>query len=549
MKILIERVKAENFMSYDELDFQFTEGTSLIIGKNGQGKSATYEAVLWCFEGDTARGISEKKRIEVLKYGKTSGYVSVYGKLFNGKNIFSFTVTRKTGKVKKLETVIDGKAYCTGNLNLDQLTVDKLIGMDKRQFLSATLLGHNSFDFNSVGDSEMKGVLNKYINSEEYLNAQSYASTNLRNIQDEISKLNGEKSGIESSIEKIKEDIAVINKRNVEKNKKELNELRRKEKKLKLRLMDLNYIEEPDYDKLKYNRNMYQSHINELNLAEDKIEELGKLGNECYVCGSKISNETKSKLIEAQMAVAKKAKNNALSVNKEINKIEAIIDLADEKEVVTNDLETVSRQIKMLSSNNAKSDTASAKSVKKLEEQVNEIEARIELYNKRAEIYSFWSKGFGNAGIIGYLVDGIINKLNEKLSQISVELTNGSVIVQYSPYSTSQKGNVREIINKVCFINGEETSYANMSNSERQRTKLLTLFAFREIAEEETGVFVNILYFDEVFEGLDEENTNLVVKYINILKNRSIIVLSHSPMIKYKAKRTYSVINNKLRKV
>jgi recombinational DNA repair ATPase RecF len=87
MDIRLKRLKCENFMNIDRCDLDLDYNKILLVGNNGEGKSAALDAISLC--------LSSKKRSntfsEYIKQGHTSAHVELWCEI-NGEGLY-FNIT------------------------------------------------------------------------------------------------------------------------------------------------------------------------------------------------------------------------------------------------------------------------------------------------------------------------------------------------------------------------------------------------------------------------------------------------------------------------
>lgn len=86
----ISRVELENFKSHGESVFEFTRGTTAIVGENGAGKTSIIEAIAW-----TMFDTLEYKKEEIVRRGEKKAVVRVTFE--SGLDEREYTIYRDTG--------------------------------------------------------------------------------------------------------------------------------------------------------------------------------------------------------------------------------------------------------------------------------------------------------------------------------------------------------------------------------------------------------------------------------------------------------------------
>jgi DNA repair exonuclease SbcCD ATPase subunit len=79
---------------------------------------------------------------------------------------------------------------------------------------------------------------------------------------------------------------------------------------------------------------------------------------------------------------------------------------------------------------------------------------------------------------------------------------------------------------------GHEMVFGQGSGGERRRIDLAVMLGFRQIMKLTTGKDINVVYFDEVAENLDDEGVyRLHEAILDISKNSHVYVISHNPTL------------------
>ena len=68
--MIIKEIRIRNFRSYygDDNTFEFSEGLTLILGDNGDGKTTFFEALEWLFRTELDRGNQELENVSEIKF-------------------------------------------------------------------------------------------------------------------------------------------------------------------------------------------------------------------------------------------------------------------------------------------------------------------------------------------------------------------------------------------------------------------------------------------------------------------------------------------------
>lgn len=133
-----------------------------------------------------------------------------------------------------------------------------------------------------------------------------------------------------------------------------------------------------------------------------------------------------------------------------------------------------------------------------------------------------------NALVSSMLKDtGIKAAIIRKFVKVLNHAINGNLVSLGFPGRMTLDENFNDTI----FANGfEAQTYDGFSEGEKQRIDLAVMLAWRDAARLHSGTFTNLLMFDEVLDGsLDPEGSELLVKMLASLRDTNLFVITHSP--------------------
>ena len=132
-------VEASDFLSYRRLDVDLSDVHQLaIIGKNGHGKSAILDAILWCLFAK-GRGASD----EMVREGAGSTYVRTTWERIVKESSTIVTITRSRSKESdesSLSVTIDGEEKSKSKIPLTQAYIEHLVGMGPKAMMAGPVM-------------------------------------------------------------------------------------------------------------------------------------------------------------------------------------------------------------------------------------------------------------------------------------------------------------------------------------------------------------------------------------------------------------------------
>ena len=161
-------------------------------------------------------------------------------------------------------------------------------------------------------------------------------------------------------------------------------------------------------------------------------------------------------------------------------------------------------------------------------------EKRIQVYQQQAKDLKKLDKIYSDKGVKATALSLVIPYLNQKLSKYLEELTQGRMNAYLSSTSKTKTGKVQEQIslNVESEVMGDE--YQELSSGEKQRVGIALNLAFMNYLADQIGG-VNLCFFDEIFDHLDQSAIDSVVDILKGLKYEisNVIVISHNNDLLY----------------
>ena len=205
MNIKLESVYIQNFMSFAQAEFDFSnDGFTLVSGNNlcpsdltnsnGSGKSSLFESIFWCLTGETIRGTKN-----VVNYKFDNCSVEVYLWIDSQAVI----IIRSKGQKSDLKLFINGENKSgKGIRDTEKILTDYFPDLTPLLLGSVIVFGQglpNRFSANTP--SGRKEVLEKLTNSDFMIadiklrvnNRKDIIQKNLQSINDKIIKLTSQK--------------------------------------------------------------------------------------------------------------------------------------------------------------------------------------------------------------------------------------------------------------------------------------------------------------------------------------------------------------------
>jgi len=132
-------VEASDFLSYHRLDVDLTDVRQLaIVGKNGHGKSAILDAILWCLFSK-GRGSTD----EMVREGAGSTYVRTTWERVLNDGVSTVVITRSRSRESEessLSVTVDGVDRTKSKIPLTQALIEHLVGMGPKAMMAGPIM-------------------------------------------------------------------------------------------------------------------------------------------------------------------------------------------------------------------------------------------------------------------------------------------------------------------------------------------------------------------------------------------------------------------------
>ena len=543
--IIFQKITWRNFLSTGNTPIEINlreHPTTLVIGKNGSGKSTVLDALCFALFNKPYRIIKKDQMINTIN--NADSMVEVW-----------FSVGPKNYQVRRgikpnvFEIYEDGVLINQNASGVDyqKYLETNIMKLNYRSFCQVVILGSSSYEpFMKMRASYRRDVI------EEILDIKVFASMNilLRGRQQELTK----------EITTLRHNVDLIE------NKVELQEQHYNE--LSKRDTDLISLKQKDIEKAQQDKRDYMFRIESLNKeitknqlkitdktkVSTKMTQLQKLeakidqnlkthkkalkffeeNTSCPVCTQEIQSDFRQKKVNEEKEQVSKLQDGYKKLLSEITKHEEKI----------GELDTVSDRIRNIETNVAKLNT----SIDELKRYSDRLEDEIE--KLRVEDVSGLNIKEEIAKLKQELVvtkeqrDQVIDdkKYVDVLRQIVDDSgARAQIIKKYLPV-------MNKLINQylqsmdffVSFHLDEEFketvrsrhmdtfNYNNFSEGEKMRIDLSLLFTWRSIAKMKNSVNTNLLILDEIFDSsLDGQGTDDFFKIIKTLTKENIYIISH----------------------
>ena len=205
MKLI--KLKLENFLTYEELEYNFEDKALLVQGinltdknqkSNGSGKSAIQTAIEFALTASNSRGVNDS---ELVTYGFDESRVTLLIQCDSRKEYLEVDWLIKVKNSNKLSLKINDRDVSFSNINDGKKQILNWLGISKEDLFNYFIINSSRFkSFFGSSNREKVDLINRF--------SDSSIIDGLENIDN--SKLEEEQSDIEVSINKIKGGVDAI---------------------------------------------------------------------------------------------------------------------------------------------------------------------------------------------------------------------------------------------------------------------------------------------------------------------------------------------------
>ena len=526
--MLVRKIKLSNFMSHTSSTLTFPEtGITLVTGANGSGKSTIAEAVAVAAWGKSLRGSLP------WVVGKTS---ETYIEATTGSKKISISRRRSENEKVSLDWQPASTTYAT--LTKSQIALSSRVGDFDTWRRCSVFSSQDASHFTLSSDSERKRLLENLLGLDEFDNALSVCRGDKKLLVSEISSLSKKVSDLSIGVSLKKEAI--------EDNKLTLT---------KIITVGTEIISEDTLGKIRQTIDA-KNHISVRaredleNASTARVEllavetncitrlETARFSN-CPTCEQPISKEYSKKITEEVESGISKLRSSLNKNSTIYNKIS--IDIRNLEE------ETRGLEISLSAKAALFSEQSNKEGIKShLEEIIAKTKQAVKDYTAEKDILgeqidSLEKKLFilenteivlGTKGVRAHILRSALNALELTTNYWLSQISNSEISIEINPYTEKKSGGQNEAI--ALIVNGVAggTGYKGCSGGQRRRIDVALLLGLAELAKASNQHSSGTVFFDEVFDSLDQEGIQAVSSVIDdIAKTRNVVVISHSEQL------------------
>ena len=541
--------------------------TTLIIGKNGEGKSTCLDALCFALFGKPFRNINKNQMINSI----------------NGKNSLveiEFSIGKKEYKIVRgikpniFEIYLDGVMVNQDAASKDyqKILEQQILRLNYKTFTQVVILGSASFvPFMQLSSAQRREVIEDILDIKIFSTMNSLLKEKANATKDEISRVEAALTLAKQKVESQQAIIKTISEAKttaIENIRAKISanssEILSGEREIEIILSEINTLKASINDKETIAEGIEQAKSFRSKLLQkiETCEHQSGFFNEhaiCPSCDQDIPEQHKSKILED-------LNSKLLEQNGKVGEIETILSNLNEK------LSEISRVQSQITDKNIELSTRNS-AITLLNKQVKEMQAEVE--STKTDTANLDEEKTKLKGLAQEAMDNINKKKDldstKELQEVAGALLRDTgiktaIIREYLPVMNKL---INQYLNQMdSYIHFEldeafnetiksrfrdEFTYASFSEGEKMRIDLAILFTWRQIAKLKNSVNTNLLMLDEIFDSsLDVNGTDYFLNLMNTLGEHSnVFVISHKgdqlfdkfrSVIKFEKRNDFSVI-------
>ena len=562
--IIFKKIRWKNFLStgniFSEVDLRGGK-TNLIIGSNGAGKSTILDALTFSLFGKPFRKINKPMLVNSI----------------NEKDCLTeieFSIGKQEYKVVRGIKPNKFEIYCNGQLwNQEASAVDQqknfennVLKMNYKSFTQIVVLGSSTFvPFMRLPLAQRREII------EDILDIQVFSTMNVL-LKDKVRENNDEIKKLDYEVHLLEEKIDLQKKYMLELEKKNKEEITRKENKI----TELLQNENKNHQEIARLTSEVGKHSEEMETLSSSTTKLKKLNTFLFKIQSKLSScqkehsfftdnhvcPTCTQDLSEEFRQTKIAEGEG-ELNNLQTGIEDLLDAISKEEERENEFARLSKVILELNASISQANyqiSSVRKSISDIEKEIKELEGSTP--DKKAEFVKLEELVKNKKDLSGDLAE---NKKERDTLLVASQLLkdNGIKSRIIKTYLPTMNQLINQYLQRMDFYvnftlneNFEEIiksryrdvfSYDSFSEGEKARIDIALLLTWRSIAKLKNSVDTNLLILDEIFDSSLDQQGGMDLSWIlrNFDDNSNVYVISHRENLDGKFDRTLTAVKEK----
>lgn len=568
--IKFKTIRYKNFLSSGN---QFTEiqldkdKSTLVIGKNGAGKSTFLDSLTFALFNKPFRKISKNQLVNTINEKECVVEVEFDAsnhnwKIVRGIKPVIFKVYKDGKEESQLPSITDQQKWLEQNV----------LGMNFKSFIQIVVLGSSNYiPFMQLPSQHRREVVEDFLDIKVFSSMNDITKLKIKELKDNIRELQFKKENIKDKI--ISQDTFITQLE--QRDKEDVQEKNKKIDEINISKNDLETLNKSLLSKI----DIFNIQLNQLSNSTTKLSKLQKLKSTLQSKSTRISSdksffENNDSCPTCTQSIRDDFRLRKISeIDFRYSEIEIALEELD-KTIEEEDLnykkflefsDKISKLTSQIHHNNI--------TISQLEKQYNEIQLDIQkLLTRSKDISLEYTKLQTLKDNLQKSIEDISEKKEELLNHEFIHLllkddgAKTKIIKKYLPAINYNLNKFLDLMNfSINFSLDEEFnekslnpiyedfSYSSFSEGEKFRIDLAILFTWREIAKIKNSVNCNLLILDEIFDSsLDDFGTDYFSSIIkHVIKNSNVFIISHKTeelldkfdsVIKFEKQKGFSVM-------
>ena len=560
--INFKAIRWKNFLSTGNLFTEVnlsTNGTTLIVGDNGAGKSTILDAITFALFGKTFRNINKPQlmntitRKELVAESEFSIQSNHY-KIVRGikPNVFEVycndTLLNQSAEMRDYQEVLE----------------KSILKINYKSFCQVVILGSASFvPFMQLPAAQRRAIIEDLLDLQVFTTMNTLLKDKVQENSNQIQLNDNERKIVDAKIKMVKEHLKEMQ----TKNEQFVREKKQAVKDVEAKVAEtsaarLSYIEEATalrdsaagadsikkrIDKLKDLRS--QMEVKTKMLAGEV--EFFKNHDNCPTCKQSISDDFSCEIVDKRNSEISEISSGLEKLietyNQNSDKLKDLLEIEAQADDLLNKASHEALKIKLLNEqlSTLLKELEEAKKTAKETTDVKVVDLEMELatlssaYNTLQEdkqVLFAASMLLKDGGIKTRIVNQYIPVINKLINKY---LSEFDLFVEF---------NLDEQFNEVIKSRYRDAfSYASFSEGEKQKIDLAILFTWRAVAKLRNSLSTNLLILDEVFDSsLDGQSADDLLKILqNISRDSNVFIISHRDTLHDKFENTIKFVKTK----
>ena len=367
--LIFEKVRYKNFLStgnyFNEIDLNENSAT-LIVGKNGGGKSTFLDAICFGLFGKAFRNINKNQLINSIN---EKGTVVEVEFSINNKNY----MVRRGIKPNIFEIYVDGEFM---NQSADARDFQKklektILKMNIKSFTQIVILGSSSFTpFMKLSTQNRRDVIEDILDIDIFSIMNTLLKERYSELKDELANNNYEIKNIENSIELKSEYLdKMLGSKNkkieslMDENKESRKKIDNINKKIHTKHEEITSIKLENMEKILSNLREKQDIFSKMKTQKSRLEresDFFEKNDHCNTCHQDIDKSVSDSIIEKNTKKIAKIDEAFVTIDKMIAEQEGLIQVENDKsekiKEIQNQISTIQQDIRFHEKNISKNE-------------------------------------------------------------------------------------------------------------------------------------------------------------------------------------------------